>query len=313
MSVWACGSGHAPTLRTSEPAAAAQRGSRSADAGSHWCGEDVSCRLVSPSRWTVRTRSAAASTVVVALCLVLAGARPAAGLVSVSGDLRAVHGRCPRRAGGRAAADRRCRRSRPVDAGDRQPGRCGPGHRSVRKTRRAVRGQSRRTAVDSLASRGSTEYIGHVEISPKTTSGSRRQASTLQTDRSRFWSARTASRSKMSSVTVAALLAIGGPIVIALVAFGTHRLVGAALRPVERIRARVSSITSGKLAERIPVPTADDEIARLAVTMNDMLDRLEAGQAAQRRFVSDASHELRSPLGDDHRRARSGSASSRAA
>jgi signal transduction histidine kinase len=50
------------------------------------------------------------------------------------------------------------------------------------------------------------------------------------------------------------------------------------------------------LAERIPVPPADDEVTRLAVTMNEMLDRLEAGQAAQRRFVSDASHELRSPL-----------------
>jgi HAMP domain-containing protein len=84
--------------------------------------------------------------------------------------------------------------------------------------------------------------------------------------------------------------------VIALVAFGTYRLVGAARRPVDHIRARVSSLTSGNLAERIPVPAADDEIAHLAVTMNDMLDRLEGGQTAQRRFDSDASHELRSPL-----------------
>jgi signal transduction histidine kinase len=98
------------------------------------------------------------------------------------------------------------------------------------------------------------------------------------------------------ATTVAGLLAIGGPIVVALVAFATYRLVGAALHPVERIRARVSSVTSGKLDERIPVPPADDEVARLAVTMNDMLDRLESGQTAQRRFVSDASHELRSPL-----------------
>ena len=97
-------------------------------------------------------------------------------------------------------------------------------------------------------------------------------------------------------MTVATLLAIGGPIVIALVAFGTYRLVGAALQPVERIRARVSSMTHSKLAERIPVPAADDEVTRLAVTMNNMLDRLEASQSAQRRFISDASHELRSPL-----------------
>lgn len=96
--------------------------------------------------------------------------------------------------------------------------------------------------------------------------------------------------------TVAVLIAIGGPLVVALVAFGTHRLVGAALQPVESIRARVASMTGAKLVERVPVPAADDEVARLAVTMNDMLDRLDASQAAQRRFVSDASHELRSPL-----------------
>lgn len=96
--------------------------------------------------------------------------------------------------------------------------------------------------------------------------------------------------------TVAVLIAIGGPVVIALVGFGTHRLVGAALQPVEQIRSRVASMTGGKLVERVPVPSADDEIARLAVTMNDMLDRLDASQDAQRRFVSDASHELRSPL-----------------
>lgn len=96
--------------------------------------------------------------------------------------------------------------------------------------------------------------------------------------------------------TVAGLLGIGGPLIVALVAFGTYRLVGSALQPVERIRSQVSLLTSGTLAERIPVPVADDEIARLATTMNDMLDRLQAGQAAQRSFVSDASHELRSPL-----------------
>ena len=46
----------------------------------------------------------------------------------------------------------------------------------------------------------------------------------------------------------------------------------------------------------MPQPRSDDEIARLAATMNKMLDRLEASQARQRRFISDASHELRSPV-----------------
>ena len=96
--------------------------------------------------------------------------------------------------------------------------------------------------------------------------------------------------------TVGWILAVCGPIVVALVAAGTYRLVGLALRPVERMRTRVSSLTTDVLAQKIPVPPTDDEIARLAVTLNDMLDRMAAGQAAQRRFVSDASHELRSPL-----------------
>ncbi|KAA0022409.1 HAMP domain-containing protein [Antrihabitans cavernicola] len=96
--------------------------------------------------------------------------------------------------------------------------------------------------------------------------------------------------------TVALLLAVAGPVVVALVAVATYRLVGIALRPVERMRARVASISSSQLAERIPVPETRDEITRLAVTMNDMLARLESGQRAQQRFVSDASHELRSPL-----------------
>ncbi len=96
--------------------------------------------------------------------------------------------------------------------------------------------------------------------------------------------------------TVAVLLAIVGPLVLGLAAFATYRLVGSALAPVERIRARVASISSGRQGERVPVPSGNDEIARLATTMNDMLARLDEGALAQQRFVSDASHELRSPL-----------------
>lgn len=81
-----------------------------------------------------------------------------------------------------------------------------------------------------------------------------------------------------------------------LVAVATWVLVGWALRPVERIRAHVQRINTARFNERVPVPETSDEIARLAVTMNEMLDRLQAAQASQRRFVADASHELRSPL-----------------
>jgi signal transduction histidine kinase len=58
----------------------------------------------------------------------------------------------------------------------------------------------------------------------------------------------------------------------------------------------VADISASDLTERVPVPDSRDEIAALAVTMNEMLARIEAGHAAQQRFVGDASHELRSPL-----------------
>ena len=96
--------------------------------------------------------------------------------------------------------------------------------------------------------------------------------------------------------TVSTLLTIAVPLLLILVAAITWLVVGRALRPVERIRERVDDITADRLDQRVPVPETADEIAALAVTMNGMLDRLDAATTAQRRFVSDASHELRSPL-----------------
>lgn len=96
--------------------------------------------------------------------------------------------------------------------------------------------------------------------------------------------------------TVAVLLAVAVAGVVALVAAITWWVVGRALRPVERIRAEVDDISADRLDRRIAVPASGDEIAALAGTMNRMLDRLDTAAAAQRRFVSDASHELRSPL-----------------
>jgi signal transduction histidine kinase len=76
----------------------------------------------------------------------------------------------------------------------------------------------------------------------------------------------------------------------------TWTVVGRALAPVEAIRAEVDAISATALHRRVPDPAADDEIGRLARTMNRMLDRLEQAQTRQRRLVSDASHELRSPV-----------------
>jgi signal transduction histidine kinase len=99
-----------------------------------------------------------------------------------------------------------------------------------------------------------------------------------------------------STAVVTNLLIIGLPILLAVVALTTWLMVGRALAPVESIRREVDAISSVDLDRRVPTPPGNDEIARLATTMNDMLGRLEQGQARQRRFVADASHELRSPV-----------------
>ncbi|MEE3065296.1 MAG: HAMP domain-containing sensor histidine kinase [Actinomycetota bacterium] len=97
-------------------------------------------------------------------------------------------------------------------------------------------------------------------------------------------------------LTVAIGLAAAAPLVIAAAGVATYLLVRRSLGSVEAIRSRVADISASDLTERVPVPAQRDEIFTLATTMNQMLSRLESSQAAQRRFVADASHELRSPL-----------------
>jgi signal transduction histidine kinase len=92
------------------------------------------------------------------------------------------------------------------------------------------------------------------------------------------------------------LLLAGVPLLLALVGATTWVVVGRSLRPVEAIRAEVADITARDLHRRVSEPPTGDEVARLAATMNAMLDRLEGATERQRRFVGDASHELRSPL-----------------
>ena len=98
-------------------------------------------------------------------------------------------------------------------------------------------------------------------------------------------------------VRAVSVLLVGGiPLLLLVVASVSARVVGSALSPVEAMRDEVETISSRDLHRRVPQPSGGDEIARLASTMNGMLARLEKGQARQRRFVSDASHELRSPV-----------------
>jgi signal transduction histidine kinase len=96
--------------------------------------------------------------------------------------------------------------------------------------------------------------------------------------------------------TVLFYLLLGVPLLIVVAGVTTYLFAGRALRPVEAIRAQVAEMTGKDLGRRVPVPPARDEVGRLAETMNGMIARLQDAQGVQRRFVADASHELRSPL-----------------
>lgn len=96
--------------------------------------------------------------------------------------------------------------------------------------------------------------------------------------------------------TVGTLLAVSVPLIIGIVALTTWFAVGRSLAPVERMRAQVERMSASDLSRRIIETETGDEIERLAHTMNGLLARLQESQTAQRRFISDASHELKSPL-----------------
>jgi signal transduction histidine kinase len=91
-------------------------------------------------------------------------------------------------------------------------------------------------------------------------------------------------------------LAVAVPAVTLLLAALVWWLVGRTLRPVEAMRREAAGIDGADLERRVPVPAGDDEITRLARTLNAMLGRIEDAARRQQRFVADASHELRSPL-----------------
>jgi two-component system, OmpR family, sensor kinase len=91
-------------------------------------------------------------------------------------------------------------------------------------------------------------------------------------------------------------LLLGGPVALLLASLLGYSLAAAALRPVESMRREAEAVSAAEPGRRLPLPPADDEIARLGRTLNTMLGRLEAALARERRFVSDASHELRTPL-----------------
>ncbi|MCX0246112.1 sensor histidine kinase [Streptomyces drozdowiczii] len=97
--------------------------------------------------------------------------------------------------------------------------------------------------------------------------------------------------------SVRSAMLAGLPVVLLVVAGVTWLVTRRALRPVEGIRREMAAITASEdLARRVPEPGSRDEVARLARTTNETLAALEESVGRQRRFVADASHELRSPI-----------------
>lgn len=249
------------------------------------------------SRWSVRTRSTVAAAVVVSIGI---GVASAAMLIVLYQTLQGST-----QAAAQIRAGQLVEQLRTDGAGELDPGLLGTdgqvGVIQVLDDRAAVRlasaGAPRTPLAPMVVPPGDTVTVGRIQ---------------LPAERGDYWVIARGAATPAGAVTVlvggnrepvetvvgtvALLLAISGPLVVALVAWATHLLVGRALEPVERIRARVDAISSEQLDERVPVPPSGDEIAHLAQTMNRMLTRLQAGHAAQRRFISDASHELRSPL-----------------
>ena len=90
--------------------------------------------------------------------------------------------------------------------------------------------------------------------------------------------------------------ALGGPIAILVASVLGYLLAAAGLRPVEAMRRRAEEVSLSRADERLPLPAARDEIYRLGETLNEMLDRLGRSFERERRFVADASHELRTPV-----------------
>ena len=108
--------------------------------------------------------------------------------------------------------------------------------------------------------------------------------------------ARPFSEVQTSISTAGHVLIVGTPLLLVLLAGASWVIIGGTLRPIAALRRGADEITDTARSRRLPVPEARDEVHSLATTLNAMLARLEKAGIRQRALVSDAAHELRSPL-----------------
>ena len=98
------------------------------------------------------------------------------------------------------------------------------------------------------------------------------------------------------SLNLVAIVVGGSLLLVALTAFGTYHLVRKTLAPVDDVCKELAEITASDLSRRVPLSGHRDEMRNLAETVNQTLDRLQQAVERQRRFASDAGHDLRSPI-----------------
>ena len=115
-----------------------------------------------------------------------------------------------------------------------------------------------------------------------------------------LWAARSTASSRLVLAKLDAGLVVGGLLALIAFAAASWLLATFALRPVTAMRRRAQNLSGTGENERLPVGTAEDELSALATTLNDFLDRVHDGTLRERRMVSDAAHELRTPLAALH-------------
>jgi len=110
------------------------------------------------------------------------------------------------------------------------------------------------------------------------------------------WAARSTASTQVAIRTLDLVLGIGSLVLLAGFGFASWLLASAALRPVERMRRRAEQLGADPDEGGLPVGEARDEISELAVTLNALLERVRRSAEREKQMVSDAAHELRSPL-----------------